>query len=232
MRMDALRQHWDERQGLLRAMLAAHDAGDCEFRADLLRGRFWWQRSDGSPVVVANTRVLCSFALSNESVLMAWANQSLPEHARIPPVEGMDDASPADEEGAWHLARQAASASGAHFIYRAPNPQMWIFLGLWDVRSASPEDDPFVPGSPWEHVDSVLGQVEVIVGEQREDEARILLRNYGQTFVEGHVHRGTAHESKLREIGEAMIAAGSDDSIELIGRLAELRARAQRQMVS
>lgn len=201
----ALEAHWATRQELLASMLRAHDAEKCDWRVDLGRGAFWWQRSDGTPVVVASTRGICSFALSNRSFLMAWANRSLPPNAAIPSIDGMAEAGTTDEAGAWALAMEAGLRSGAHFLYRAPTPQMWIFLGLWDVRTAGPQDAPFEAGSPWPHAKHVVQTLREGLGTRPDPDLRTLLRNYGQTFRESRIHRGTPHEAPLTALGEALI---------------------------
>ena len=51
-----LEAHWAPRQDLLAKMLDELGATNCDWRVDLGRGAFWWQRKDGTPVVVASTR--------------------------------------------------------------------------------------------------------------------------------------------------------------------------------
>ena len=202
----ALEAHWSARQELLASLLRGHDAEKCDWRVDLGKGLFWWQRADGTPVVVASTRGICSFALSNRSFLMAWANQSIPKGAAIPEIDGMPPAGNTDEAGAWAVAMEAGLRSGAHFLYRAPTPQMWIFLGLWDVRTAGPGDTPFEAGSPWPHAQHVVSTLREGIGTRPDPELRVLLRNYGQTFRESRIHRGGPHEAALTELGDALVA--------------------------
>ena len=145
---DTLKETWNERGRRLQALLEAYGAVDLDFRVDLGKCRLWWQHDDGTPVVVASARVLLSYALSNRSVLMGWANRSLPPDASVSVVAGVPERIPEGSEAdAWTWARRVAEASGAHFIYRAPKPQSWVFLGLWDVRKVAEGDTPFVAGS-------------------------------------------------------------------------------------
>jgi hypothetical protein len=227
--MDPLDKRWSVRQELLGTLLAAHDAQNCDYRCDLVQGHFWWQRREsGKPVVVAAARVLCSYALSDSSVLMGWANRSLPDHSRVPAVPELPERLQCNEVEAWQLAMRIAEACGAHFIYRAPNPQLWVFLGLWDVRSAGPDEAPFVAGSPWPHVSTVIASLSEAKGERRIDELRVLLRNYGQTFIDSPIHHGTSVERPLREIGERLVALASAGEAELARGLEEVSERVRR----
>ncbi|MCB9598840.1 MAG: hypothetical protein H6721_07750 [Sandaracinus sp.] len=227
-----LEAHWAPRQDLLAKMLDELGATNCDWRVDLGRGAFWWQRKDGTPVVVASTRGLCSFALSNRSFLMAWANQSLPPGAAIPPVEGMDDAGTTDEAGAWAIAMEAGMRAGAHFLYRAPTPQMHIFLGLWDVRPAGPEDAPFEVGSPWPHAKHVVSTLREGIGTRPDADLRTLLRNYGETFRTSEVHRGTPHDAAVKELGAALQALADAPNETVAPELDRLLADIVRRMAS
>jgi nucleotide-binding universal stress UspA family protein len=219
---EAPTERWNERQDRLQALLAAHGAAGLDFRADLGKGRFWWQDADGAPVVVASVRLLLSYALSDQSVLMGWANRSVPSHATVPMVGDMAERVPdCSEADAWMWARRVADAVGAHFIYRAPSPQSWVFLGLWDVRRAGEGDEPFVAASPWPHVVDVLENLVEAVAEGRD--VRVLAHGYGRTFIESHVHRGTPAGERLRSIGERLAALANDESPELGPKLIALR---------
>jgi hypothetical protein len=224
--MDELERRWSERQDALRALLTMHGAMGCDFRVDLRRGVFFWQHeTTGKPIVVAGARALASYALSDRSVLCSWANRSLPDRARVPRVGSIADRVVTDEAGAWRIAMEIGDACGAHFLYRAPNAQLWIFLGLWDVRAAGPDEAPFEPGSPWPYALQVIEMLLASENERADAELRVLLRNYGRTFVESHVHRGTKAEQALREIGERMIAVADEHAIERARVLAELADR-------
>jgi hypothetical protein len=204
---DALKERWNARGLRLRALLEAYGAAALEFRADLGKGRLWWQHDDGTPVVVASARLLLSYALSNRSILMGWANRSLAPDASVPAVGGMPERIAAcSEADAWMWARRVADASGADFIYRAPNPQSWMFLGLWDVRKPVEDDAQFLAGSPWSHVARVLEDLAEALAEGRD--IRVLAHGYGRTFAESHVHRGTTEGERLRSIGEQLAALG------------------------
>lgn len=204
---EALGERWTQRQARLQALLESHGAAGLDFRVDLGKGRFWWQDGDGRPVVVAATRVLSSYALSDRSVLMGWANRSLPAEATVPAVTGVPErVDDCDEPDAWHWAMRVAEAVGCHFVYRAPNPQMWVFLALWDVRAAGAGDEAFEPGSPWPYVELVLESLVAGLDEGRD--VRTLARNYGQTFVDDHLRKGTSLEAPLVAIGSRLAALG------------------------
>jgi hypothetical protein len=200
---EALSARWASRQERLQALLAELGGAGLDYRADLSLGRFWWQRADGRPVVVASTRFLLSYARSDSSILCGWANRSLPPSATVPAVEGIgprvDDCTEAD---AWVLAMRVADAVGAHYLYRAPTAQSSAFLGLWDVRAAAEGDAPFVPGSPWPHMRRVLTAIASQLEEGRDVSA--LARGYGRTFAEDYMRRGTSLEAPLRSIGERL----------------------------
>lgn len=200
---EALHAAWKERQERLQGLLEKHGALRLDYRVDLRVGRFWWQRSDGQPVVVASARFLLSYAKSNRSILCGWENRSVAPEATVPAVPGISGhIADSNEPEAWDVAMRIANAVGAHFIYRAPSPQTLAFFGLWDVRPASEGDAPFVAGSPWGWVRDVLVAIAKHVDEGRDAEA--LARGYGETFVKDHLHRGTSLEAPLRSIGERL----------------------------
>lgn len=214
---------WNERQAALGALLRAHGAEQHEFRVDLGQGRFWWQDASGVPSVVAETKVIGSWALSNGSVLAGWANRSLPPGAATAPVPGVPEHGAIDDElEVWDWALAIAEGVQADFVYRAPSPQNWIFLGLWNVRAATPGESRFEPGSPWRHVRAVLTELSA----PRDDrERRTLMRNYGQSFVEEPATRGTRWEQPLRVIGEELISLASAPAVQVAAGLKLLAAK-------
>lgn len=214
---------WNERQAALGALLRAHGAEQHEFRVDLGEGRFWWQDEAGVPSVVAETKVLGSWALSNGSVLAGWANRSLPPGAVTAVVAGVPERDLIDDElDVWDWALAIAEGAGADFVYRAPNPQNWIFLGLWNVRTAAKDEARFLPGSPWAHVRAVLGELSA----PRDDgERRTLMRNYGLSFVDHAATRGTRWEKPLRVIGEELISLASAPAVQVAAGLKSLAAK-------
>jgi hypothetical protein len=223
---DTLKEHWNERGRQLRALLESFGAADLDFRADLAKGRLWWQRDDATPVVIASARALLSYALSNRSALMGWANRSLPPEASVSVIAGVPERiSECSEAEAWTWARRIADASGAHFIYRAPNPQTWVFLGLWDVHKAAERDAPFVAGSPWEHVVRVLEGLAVALGDGRD--IRMLANGYGSTFAQDQLRLGTPEGERLRNIGERLAALARRESPEIRPDLDALRDEAR-----
>jgi hypothetical protein len=208
-------------------LLDAVHAEARSFRCDLAKGRFWWTKEDGTPVVVAATRLISTYALSNRSVLMGWANASVPEHAAVRRLAGVPDRIPdCSEADAFMWATLVADTSGADFMYRAPNPQIWTFLALWDVREAGDGDEPFVPVAPWAHVVGVLdGLVQALDGGR---DVRDLARGYGGTFAQNQLHRDTAHGQPLRSIGERLAALAKRGSPDIGQDLNALRDEALR----
>ena len=214
---------------ILAALLKAHNAEGADFRVDLREGKFWWQDASGTPLVEARTQVICSYALSNESVLMAWANESLPGPARIDAVEGMEGAYEGQEEAdAWGLAAEAAATGGADFIYRAPNPQMWIFLALWDVGVAGAEAAT-PPRPPRKHVLELLDHLGAM---EPSEERAVLMRNYGSALCESATdfHAGRPWAELVGEIGSRLVAMSTAEDTEADDTLAELRVRADAEL--
>jgi hypothetical protein len=221
---------WQARQDRLAARLRELGAAGGEYRIDLDTGRFWWLGSDGAPLVEADCRALASFALSNGSVMMAWAISSLDGAAVVDAVEGMpdyvEDAGPGE---AWELALTAADACGCDFVYRAPSPQNWLFLALWDVRPADAATSVTPPGTPEGHVDSVLDALAGIVAEGPE-RWRVLARNHGADMRASadYVWKATPHAPILRAVGVALIAAAdAPDEAAFLAALARVRALAR-----
>ena len=224
----ALFERWTVRQRRLEGLLDELGGAGLDFRADLELGRFWWQDPSGRPIVVASTRLLLSFALSDASILCGWANRSIPANATVPAVVGISprihDCTEAD---AWQVAMNIADAVGAHYIYRVPTPQSSAFLALWDVRAAGDDDAPFAPGSPWPHVNDVLTELASALDEGRNIEA--LANGYGRRFAEDHARRGTVLEAPLRAIGERLAAIAGSPPEAQRSTLVALAARVARQ---
>jgi hypothetical protein len=171
--------------------------------------------------VVAETRSLLSYALSNRSLLMAWANTSLPAAAAVAEQDGVPDRLTQVEEGeAWRWAMRVAERAGAHFLYRVPTPQMWIFLGLWDVRPARPGDEPFSARAPWPWVRGVLEALTEALANGRD--VRPLARGYGRTMAEDEVRRGTPTHTRLVSVGERLAALADAEDQTIASGLVEL----------
>jgi hypothetical protein len=230
---ESLGLRWRIRQDLLiKQVEALGQRRRLDFRADLARGRFWWQDADGRPVIVASTRLLLTYAASNRSALCGWANKSIPEAATVPPVEGLQERiADCTEEDAWEHAMRVAEAVGAHFIYRAPNAQVTSFLGLWDVRPAVEGDEPFVAGPPWPYVRQVLAALSTHLKQRETLSEKIVykqidavFRSYGRTLVDDQLRRGTSCEAALRGMGEKLIAAAEATPEVKAKVLAELEA--------
>jgi hypothetical protein len=204
-----LEERWEARQGRLRALLEQHSETDLEFRIDLVEGRLWWLRPDGSPALVASARVLLSYAPSSRSILMGWANPSLAAAAAAPEIEGLPSRlADCDADDAWGWAMRLGDACNATFLYRAPNAQTWLFLGLWGVRATTDDVLP-APQAPWPHVQQVL---EALLGRHAEgQDVGSLARNYGRSFVEEKAHQNSPFEAPLRRVGEQLVVLADAD---------------------
>lgn len=195
-------EDWQHKQDRLRAFLADHGAEEAPYRVDLGERKIYWVDPLGLSLVVADCKVLLSYALSNRSVMMAWANTSLAPECVIPEIEGFDAYFPdCEPEDVWSLATDAGSAVGAEALYRAPSPQSWVMLGLWNVRSGGAEQ--FYSGSPKNHVLTVLGR---LIDHPYPDELAVLLDNYSESFLQmaGHPHKGTEFERELQDTARSM----------------------------
>lgn len=187
---------WQAKQDRFMHFLQMHRAQSAEYRVDLQEEKILWVDERGQALVVADCKALLSFALSNRSILMAWANQSLTSGA-IDPVEGYEsyyiDCEPED---AWELAMELGDAVKAEALYRAPSPQSWVMLGLWNLRAGSGER--FDAGSPAGHVLTVLEQ---LARHPREEELPVLLDNYSEQFLHlaEHTHHDTIFAAPLRD---------------------------------
>ncbi|MRG94059.1 DUF6882 domain-containing protein [Polyangium spumosum] len=138
---------WAARGAALLRELAAHGAGDHEYRVDLKDGRFVWLDPRGRVSAEARAKALCSFAPTTSSLTMAWADPLL-RAASVRPIDRMPtERDDLDEEGAWRVAIAAAEASGVEWVYRVAAPHSWYFLGLTGL-SFQPISPSFTPGSP------------------------------------------------------------------------------------
>ena len=176
-------------------------------------------RRVGKPLQ-ARTRVICSYALSNESVLMAWANESLPAAARIDAVEGME---PAYEEqsgsdaGAW---RPGGSAGGADLSIGHPIPRCgssWR-SGTWGrpmtIRPLR---------RPRKHVIELLdhlGAMEPSEARHLDAQLRKALRESAEIFT------WATRAALVGEIGRLLVENASAADADADDMLAELRVRA------
>jgi hypothetical protein len=218
MRPDELRAFWEERQARLTPLV--NRLAGCtppRYRVDLDRNQFLWTRVDGAPLVAAETRLILTYASSSRSILMGWANESLPASAVVPrqpdAPDQLDGVTPAD---AGLAAMGVAYRAGAEFIYRAPEPQLLSFLALWKVRAATAADS-FAPGPPHAFVMGLLddllellraaldGEEEALVGR-----TRALLVNQGHTLLERvrHTDGELGCAALERETGRALVALG------------------------
>ena len=205
---------WQHKQDRLRTFLADHGAEDAPYRVDLGEKKIFWVDSQGLSLVVADCKVLLSYALSNQSVMMAWANSSLAPDCGIPEIDGFDAYYPdCDPEDVWSLATDAGSAVGAEALYRAPSPQSWVMLGLWNLRPGGPEQ--FYSGSPKAHILTVLQR---LIDHPFPDELAVLMDNYAESFLQmaGHPHKSTHFEKELQDTARGMrnlLALATDDNL-------------------
>lgn len=211
--MQGMNERWQRRQQGLAAILEEFDATRWEFRVDLAIPRFFWIRpEDGQPGLVADTKVLCSYALSSDSIMMGWANRSLSPDATISPQPGFQDyLEDCEEKDAWEVAAALADSVGAEFLYRAPSPQVMVFLGLWNVRAAGLMDH-FQPRDPSGYVNDLLtALVEETEGSRPTEELERLLRNQGKTLQHSakFVHRDGPFAEPLIKTGEELIRLSS-----------------------
>lgn len=193
---------WEQKQDRLRAFLAKHGAEDAPYRVDLGEKKIFWVDSLGLSLAVADCRVLLSYALSNRSVMMAWANSSLAPNCGISELEGFDGYYPdCEPEDVWALATDAGSAVGAEALYRAPSPQSWVMLGLWNLRAGGAEQ--FYSGSPRNHVLMVLNR---LIDHPHTEELAVLIDNYSESFLQmaGHPHKSTNFEKELQDTARSM----------------------------
>lgn len=193
---------WQLKQEALREYLQAHGAEEAPYRVDLGEKKIYWVNELGLSLVVADCRVLLSYALSNRSVMMAWANTSLSPDCGISEIEGMAPYHPdCEPEDVWELAMEAATAAKAEAIYRSPSPQSWVMLGVWRLRPGGAEQ--FYSASPKGHVILVL---ERLMEHPIVDEWAVLLDNYAESFLQmaGHPHKSTAFEQELRDTARSM----------------------------
>ncbi len=216
---------WRNRQNGLTALLDEFAITDCEYRVDLEERHFFWVCPDGKPRLVADTKVLCSYAMSDFSLLAGWANRHLAAEACVEPVETVADRMfDCSEEDAWEMAMKIGYAAEADFLYRAPGPQVTVFLGLWNVRPPA-EDEKFKAGSPRDYVVRILDALERTLSEAERPmgEMRRLLLNYGRSLAEKahQTHRGTQEAARLTQTGKRLVALG--DAYE-IGKEAETLA--------
>lgn len=169
---------------------------------DLLTKKIFWVNEAGLSLVVADCRVLLSYALSNNSVLMAWANESLDPEVGVEPVDGLEALyTDCDPHDVWALSTKVGEAVGAEALYKAPSPQSWVMLGLWNLRPGGAEQ--FHSGSPREYVLTVLEKLRAHI---EFDDLALLMDNYAESFLQlaDHPHKSGPFETPLRDTARGM----------------------------
>jgi Family of unknown function (DUF6882) len=193
---------WQKKQDSFLEFLKKHGADEAPYRVDLEKRKIYWVNKAGLSLVVADCRVLLSYALSNKSVMMGWANVSLADGSFIEPIEGMEDIYPdCAPEHVWQLAMRAAEGARAEAIYRTPSPQSWVLLGIWNLRPGGAEQ--FTSGSPQNHVLKVL---QSLVSHDDFEERQVLMDNYAESFLQmaNHPYKGTHFEKRLKDVARGL----------------------------
>ncbi len=179
MERDQLVAYWQRRQAELAALFEEYGASRSDFRIDGDRNQFLLVDEHGLPLVAAEAKAILSYAFSSSSILMAWANESVPKKSAIKAQKDLPHYIPdASEEDAWHVAMIAAYTARAEYLYRAPSPQLLAFYALRNVRRAGAEDR-FEAGSPRSFVMSVLVSLAPQLEEKITTRAQKLFRNQG-----------------------------------------------------
>lgn len=193
---------WQIKQDRLRDFLTKYGAADAAYRVDLSERKIFWVDALGLSLVVADCKVLLSYALSNRSVMMAWANTSLAPDCGVDETEGFDSYyGDCDPEDVWEITTEIGSVVGAEALYRAPSPQSWVMLALWNLRQGGAEQ--FYSGSPSNHVITVLQR---LIEHPNHSELAVLLDNYAESFLQmaGHPHKGSEFEAVLKDAARRM----------------------------
>ncbi len=217
----------DHRETSLYRFLKAHGAENAGYRVDLQRGVIFWVGAEGQTLAAADCKAILSYALSNRSVLMAWANPSLGGDGRIERQPDFADQYFEQNEGqVWAIATAAAQSAEATAVYRTTSPQVWVMLGLWNLRAG--HDEAFRASSPGVYVVQVLERLAV---HPDQDELPVLLDNYAETFLQmvSHSHRGTEYEGPLKDTAREMrnllsLFSGSEDATPVRRQLRRLQS--------
>lgn len=193
---------WQKKQDVFLAFLEEHGAQEAPYRVNLEQRKIFWLGPENRTLVVADCRVILTYALSNESVMMGWANRSFASEQAVEPVEGVADYyQEMTPEDVWGLTMEVATAAQAEYLYRAPSPQSWVMLALWNLRTGG--DERFTSGSPKRHVLEVL---EMLRNHGDNAELMVLLNNYAESFLQmaGHSHADTDYREPLRDTARGM----------------------------
>ncbi len=183
---ETLLAHWQKRQARLAELFRELGATDSDYRVDETKQQFLLvDKKTGDPLVAAKALAILSYSRSSSSILMAWANESVPKKAAIKKQKGVPDYVPeTTEQEAWFLSMLAAYSAKAEYLYRTPSPQLLVFYALWDVRRAG-AGDRFVGNSPRSFVVSLLEQLELLLDDEITPQTKKIFRNQG-AVVEKH----------------------------------------------
>ena len=193
---------WERKQARLRDFLTARGAEHAPYRVDLQEGKIYWVSPLGLSLALADCKMICSYALSNRSILMSWANESVNPNAAIGEMERLPNmVSDCEPEEVWELSQVVGEAVGADALFRATSPQSWIMLALWRLRDGGAEQ--FKAGSPRRHIAKVLDK---LAAHDDYSERRILLDNYAESFLQlaSQPHKGSEYEEPLRILARSM----------------------------
>lgn len=182
-----------------------HKVERAPYRYNLDQQLIFWLDPQERPVVVADCRAILSYALSNNSVLMGWGwpNSSWEQGHTIAPVEGIEtyqrDLTP---EKVWTLAMQAGEAAAADALFKAPNPQRWVMLALWNLRPAG--SARFEPENPTGYVLSVLDS---LPRQADPEQRKVLVGNYARDFLHmaENAHRQPPFAEMLKASAHQML---------------------------
>jgi hypothetical protein len=208
---DDIVTRWMKRGDTLLRHLAEHGAARHEYRADLREGRFVWIDPEGKVSAEAKARVICSWSPTTSAVVMAWADP-LVRAAAIARIDGAaSEHDDVDEEGAWHIAMDAADAARAEYLYRVTTPDAWYFLALTGL-TFTPRRASFSPSTPVGLVLRGLAETRRAVESRAEptDVLRERLQGLGRALMHEaeYAYRGTDWVARLERTGRRLVTLG------------------------
>lgn len=189
--------NWEEKQSRFLQFLEEHGAGEAPYRVDLEKRKIYWVDEQELSLVVADCLILLSYALSNHSVMMGWANLSLEEGCAVEEVPGVHEIyTDCTPDEVWALSTYVADQVGAEAIYRTPSPQSWVMLALWNLRPGGAEQ--FTSGSPRGHV---LQVIQSLLIHPDFGERQVLMDNYAESFLQmaSHPYKQTEYNKALKD---------------------------------
>jgi hypothetical protein len=183
------------------------------YRADLARGRFWWQDAEGTPLVVASCALIATYARSNGSWLMGHANRGMRGAVVVPAQPGFGDDGFSTEDEAGAIAAAVAEIAGATLMYRAPMPNGAAFLALYQVRDAEAGEEAFRPEQGRSYGRTVLRALASAAREGvGDDELTALIRGHSGNLLHAarNAYAGTPDGEWLAGLAERLRAIEAD----------------------